>query len=203
LLTVAQSPKSASTRMRLTASSSVRLTVVGEWDGAVLKPRPHHLRDAARIVAVRLVDLRLQHRLHVPCAQARSSRGPHSPRSTQNVLRECARPVSSTRRSLPSPHVCIPHSPATRQWFATQTRVGMFYCMGSLRLTHVILCGLCTGCRRFPGEPSPRNHRDIIYPGQGRPLTEPCRSLTSFTKQRFVSRSMRRVVLLHWRRNSE
>src|SRR5262249_15197164 len=31
-----------------------------------IKPRPHHLRYAARIVAVRLVDLRLQHRLHVP-----------------------------------------------------------------------------------------------------------------------------------------
>src|SRR6516164_1925344 len=33
---------------------------------AVSEPRPHHLRYAARIVAVRLVDLRLQHRLHVP-----------------------------------------------------------------------------------------------------------------------------------------
>src|SRR6266568_338668 len=31
-----------------------------------VKPDPHHLRDAACIVAVRLVDLRLQHRLHVP-----------------------------------------------------------------------------------------------------------------------------------------
>src|SRR5437879_8957700 len=31
-----------------------------------IKPRPHHLRYAARIVAVRLVDLRLQHRLHEP-----------------------------------------------------------------------------------------------------------------------------------------
>src|SRR5260370_30063687 len=31
-----------------------------------VKPDPHHLRDAARIVAVRLVDLRLEHRLHVP-----------------------------------------------------------------------------------------------------------------------------------------
>src|SRR6266566_113725 len=31
-----------------------------------IKPRPHHLRYAARIVAVRLVDLRLQHCLHVP-----------------------------------------------------------------------------------------------------------------------------------------
>src|SRR5208337_1216312 len=31
-----------------------------------VKPRPHHLGDAAGIVAVRLVDLRLQHRLHVP-----------------------------------------------------------------------------------------------------------------------------------------
>ena len=31
-----------------------------------IKPRPHHLRDATRIVAVRLVDLRLQHRPHVP-----------------------------------------------------------------------------------------------------------------------------------------
>ncbi len=31
-----------------------------------IKPRPHHLRDAASIVAVRLVDLRLQHRPHVP-----------------------------------------------------------------------------------------------------------------------------------------
>jgi hypothetical protein len=31
-----------------------------------VKPHPHHLRDATRIVAVRLVDLRLQHRLHVP-----------------------------------------------------------------------------------------------------------------------------------------
>src|SRR6476646_9134204 len=27
---------------------------------------PHHLGDAARVVAVRLIDLRLQHRLHVP-----------------------------------------------------------------------------------------------------------------------------------------
>src|SRR4051794_8896636 len=31
-----------------------------------VKPSPHHLRNTARIVAVRLVDLRLQHRLHVP-----------------------------------------------------------------------------------------------------------------------------------------
>ena len=31
-----------------------------------IKPRPHHLRDAARIVTVRLVDLRLQHCSHVP-----------------------------------------------------------------------------------------------------------------------------------------
>src|SRR5215470_9000430 len=30
-----------------------------------IKPRPHHLRDAAGVVAVCLVDLRLQHRLHV------------------------------------------------------------------------------------------------------------------------------------------
>src|SRR5438128_373852 len=32
-----------------------------------IKPGPHHLRYAARIVAVRLVDLRLQHGPHVPC----------------------------------------------------------------------------------------------------------------------------------------
>src|SRR5260221_14479143 len=31
-----------------------------------IKPHPHHLRYAARIVAVRLVDLRLQHGPHVP-----------------------------------------------------------------------------------------------------------------------------------------
>jgi hypothetical protein len=31
-----------------------------------VKPHPHHLRDAARIVAVGLVDLRLQYRLRVP-----------------------------------------------------------------------------------------------------------------------------------------
>src|SRR5580693_2876159 len=31
-----------------------------------IKSRPHHLRDATRIVAVGLVDLRLQHRPHVP-----------------------------------------------------------------------------------------------------------------------------------------
>ena len=31
-----------------------------------VKPHSHHLCDAACIVAVRLVDLRLQHRLHVP-----------------------------------------------------------------------------------------------------------------------------------------
>src|SRR5437879_1638670 len=31
-----------------------------------IKSRPYHLGDAARIVAVRFVDLRLQHRLHVP-----------------------------------------------------------------------------------------------------------------------------------------
>jgi hypothetical protein len=27
---------------------------------------PHHLSDAARVIAIGLVDLRLQHRLHVP-----------------------------------------------------------------------------------------------------------------------------------------
>src|SRR5271156_3545982 len=31
-----------------------------------VKPRPHHLGDAAGIVAGRLVDLRLQHRFHMP-----------------------------------------------------------------------------------------------------------------------------------------
>ena len=31
-----------------------------------IKPDPHHLGDAAGIVAVRLVDLRFEHRLHVP-----------------------------------------------------------------------------------------------------------------------------------------
>src|SRR5580704_12483054 len=31
-----------------------------------VKPHPHHLRDAACIVAIRLVDLRLQHGPHVP-----------------------------------------------------------------------------------------------------------------------------------------
>src|SRR6201987_1031311 len=31
-----------------------------------VKPHPHHLRNTARIVAIGLVDLRLQHRLHVP-----------------------------------------------------------------------------------------------------------------------------------------
>jgi aryl-alcohol dehydrogenase-like predicted oxidoreductase len=31
-----------------------------------IKSRPHHLRDTACIVAVRLVDLRLQHSPHVP-----------------------------------------------------------------------------------------------------------------------------------------
>ena len=33
-------------------------------DGTI-KPGPHHLRDATRIVAVRLVDLRLQRRPHM------------------------------------------------------------------------------------------------------------------------------------------
>src|SRR6516164_524753 len=32
-----------------------------------IEPHPHHLRDAARIVAISLVDLRLQHRPHVSC----------------------------------------------------------------------------------------------------------------------------------------
>ena len=31
-----------------------------------IKPRPHHLRHPACVVAVRLVDLRLQHRPHMP-----------------------------------------------------------------------------------------------------------------------------------------
>src|SRR5476651_2597865 len=31
-----------------------------------IKPNPHHLRDAACIITVRLVDLRFQHGLHVP-----------------------------------------------------------------------------------------------------------------------------------------
>src|SRR5260370_34001948 len=31
-----------------------------------IKPHPHHLPDAAGIVAVRFVDLRFEHRLHVP-----------------------------------------------------------------------------------------------------------------------------------------
>jgi len=29
-------------------------------------PMPHHLSDAARVITVGLVDLRLQHGLHVP-----------------------------------------------------------------------------------------------------------------------------------------
>jgi hypothetical protein len=33
----------------------------------VIRPSlPHHLRNPARIIAVRFVDLRLRHRLHVP-----------------------------------------------------------------------------------------------------------------------------------------
>src|SRR5437016_13500545 len=32
-----------------------------------IKSDPHHLRDATRVVAVRLVDLRLQHGSHVSC----------------------------------------------------------------------------------------------------------------------------------------
>jgi hypothetical protein len=31
-----------------------------------IKTRPHHLRHTARIVTVGLIDLRLQHRPHVP-----------------------------------------------------------------------------------------------------------------------------------------
>src|SRR5471030_1089303 len=31
-----------------------------------VKPNPHHLRDAARIVTICFIDLRLQYRLHVP-----------------------------------------------------------------------------------------------------------------------------------------
>jgi hypothetical protein len=31
-----------------------------------IQPHPDHLSDAARVIAVGLVDLRLQHRLHVP-----------------------------------------------------------------------------------------------------------------------------------------
>jgi hypothetical protein len=31
-----------------------------------IKSHAHHLRDAARIIAIRLVDLRLQQRLHMP-----------------------------------------------------------------------------------------------------------------------------------------
>ena len=31
-----------------------------------IQSRPHHLRHAARIIAIGLVDLRLQHRPHVP-----------------------------------------------------------------------------------------------------------------------------------------
>jgi hypothetical protein len=37
------------------------------------KGRPHHLRDAAGIVAIRLVNLRLQRRLHVPCLRRAAS----------------------------------------------------------------------------------------------------------------------------------
>jgi hypothetical protein len=36
-----------------------------------------------------------------------------------------------------------------------------------------------------------------------RAIREGLRTLTNFTKQRFVSRSMRRVMLLRWRRNGE
>ena len=40
MLTVARSPKSVSTRMRLTASLSARLTVLGVWVDVVLMARP-------------------------------------------------------------------------------------------------------------------------------------------------------------------
>src|SRR5260370_8323121 len=42
------------------------LTAQGLHMHRTVKPDPHHLCDAAGIVAVRLVDLRFEHRLHVP-----------------------------------------------------------------------------------------------------------------------------------------
>jgi hypothetical protein len=33
---------------------------------AAIKPDPHHLRDTTGIIAISLVDLRLQYRTHVP-----------------------------------------------------------------------------------------------------------------------------------------
>jgi hypothetical protein len=41
VLTAAQSPKTVSTRMLLTASSSAKLTVAGVWDDAVLMGGPN------------------------------------------------------------------------------------------------------------------------------------------------------------------
>src|SRR3982074_257645 len=52
-----------------------------------IKSRPYHLGDAARIVAVRLVDLRLQYRLHVSGFNA-DHRQPGFGQSTEQPLRQ-------------------------------------------------------------------------------------------------------------------
>jgi hypothetical protein len=44
-----------------------------------IKPNPHHLRNAARVVAIGLVDLRLQHRPHLPRLDTDHRQGCASP----------------------------------------------------------------------------------------------------------------------------
>src|SRR5262249_47416612 len=46
--------------------SSIRSFWLRLYMHRAIHSHPHHLSDAARIIAVGLVDLRLQHRLHVP-----------------------------------------------------------------------------------------------------------------------------------------
>jgi hypothetical protein len=88
-----------------------------------IKPRPHHLRYAARIVAVRLVDLRLQHRPHVPRLNT-DHRQACFGESVEKPLRQ--RPgsqfnplegVGGVRQHLPqcfglARHLHFPHDPA-------------------------------------------------------------------------------------------
>src|SRR5436309_8972349 len=97
-----------------------------------IKPRPHHLRDAARIVAIRLVDLRLQCRPHVPrldtdhrqarigesVEQPLRQRPSFQPDSLQVVVRFLQRLQQSFRfaRNLyfPDDPACIVHNAEAR-----------------------------------------------------------------------------------------
>src|SRR5262249_38692546 len=74
-----------------------------------IKPRPHHVGDATRIVAVGLVDLRLQHRFHMPRFDTDHRQACFSSLATHFLTKTCACAQVPSLPSAGTPRVFVIH----------------------------------------------------------------------------------------------